>query len=120
MKVAVSSLGPSLDDRVDERFGRAAYLLIVDDDTLAVEAVENTANRDALQGAGLGAAEIVSERGAVVAITGHLGPKAFHALYLSGIEGYNGTGMSVRDAVEALRSGGLVRLDEGEAHAGVS
>ena len=33
MKVAVSSVGPSLEDRVDERFGRASYLLIVDDDT---------------------------------------------------------------------------------------
>lgn len=116
----MSALGPSLDDRVDERFGRAAYLLIVDDDSPDIEVVDNSANRDALQGAGLGAAEVVSERKAIAVITGHLGPKAFSALQLSGITGYDGAGMTVRGAVEELRTGKLVRLTAGEAHAGMS
>lgn len=119
VKVAVSALGPSLDDRVDERFGRAAYLLIVDDGTLEVTAVDNTGNRDALQGSGIGAAEIVSEHGAGAVVTGHLGPKAFRALNLAGIPGYAGAGMAVREAVGALESGSLAALSEGEAHAGM-
>jgi predicted Fe-Mo cluster-binding NifX family protein len=119
MKVAVSSLGRSLDDRVDERFGRAAYLIFVDQDTLATEVVDNAANRDALQGAGIGAAEKVSEGGASAVITGHLGPKAYSATKAAGIKGYNGTGMTVRDAVEAFKAGQLPELDEGEAHAGI-
>lgn len=41
MRVAISARGPSLDDRVDERFGRAAYLLIVDDDRPDCEVVDN-------------------------------------------------------------------------------
>lgn len=118
MRLAVSSLGASLDDRVDERFGRASYLLILDDDTL-VQAVDNSANRDAMQGSGLGAAEIVSEHGATAVITGHLGPKAFSALKRCGISGYDGTGMTVREAVEKQRSGQLVRLAEGEPQAGM-
>ena len=120
MRVAVSSLGPSLEDKVDERFGRAAYLLIVDDDAPAPEVVDNTANRDALQGAGLGTAEIASEHGVGAVITGHLGPKAFAALRLAGIDGFMGTGKTVRDAVEELRAGTLARLTEGDAHAGMS
>lgn len=120
MKIAVSSLGPSLDDKVDERFGRAAYLLIVDDDTLDVQAVDNSANRDALQGSGLGAAEIVNEHGATLVITGHLGPKAFSALKRCDISGYDGTGMTVREAVERQRSGRLVGLAEGESQAGMN
>ncbi|MDP2183778.1 MAG: NifB/NifX family molybdenum-iron cluster-binding protein [Actinomycetota bacterium] len=120
MKVAVSALGPSLDDRVDERFGRAAYLIIVDDATLANEVIDNSANRDALQGAGLGAAEVVSEHGAAAVITGHLGPKAFNALRLAGVTGYNGTSMTVRSAIEEFKSGRLARLTEGEAQAGMS
>jgi predicted Fe-Mo cluster-binding NifX family protein len=120
MKIAVSALGPSLDDKVDERFGRAAYLLLVDDDTLAFEAVDNTANLNAMQGAGLGAAEAVANGGAASVITGHLGPKAFQALQIAGVAGYNGTGMTVRDAVSAFKVGQLSRLDEGEAHAGIS
>ncbi|MHB0980652.1 MAG: NifB/NifX family molybdenum-iron cluster-binding protein [Thermoleophilia bacterium] len=120
MRVAVSALGPSLGDRVDERFGRAAYLLIVDDDRPDCEVVDNGVNRDALQGAGLGAAEVVSEHGATAVITGHLGPKAFTALQLSGVTGYDGTGMTVRSAVEELRLGRLARLTAGQAHSGMS
>ena len=118
MKVAVSALGLSLDDRVDERFGRAVYLLIVDTGTMSVDAVDNARNRDALQGAGIGAAEIVSEHQATAVITGHLGPKAFRALELAGVTGYDGTGMTVRAALAALGSGDLTELTEGEAHTG--
>jgi predicted Fe-Mo cluster-binding NifX family protein len=119
MKVAVSALGPSLDARVDERFGRAMFLLVVDDETLAVEPFDNRANCDALQGAGLGAAEAVAERGAAAVVTGHLGPKAFRALQLADIRGFNGVGMTVRDAVQALKDGLLEPLSEGESHSGI-
>lgn len=120
MKIAVSALGPALDDLVDERFGRAAFFLVIDPETLAFEAVDNSANRDALQGAGLGAAEAVAGHGAASVITGHLGPKAYQALQLAGIDGFNGTGLTARDAVAAFKDGRLARLSEGEAHAGIS
>jgi predicted Fe-Mo cluster-binding NifX family protein len=119
MKIAVSALGSSLDDRVDERFGRAEYLLLVDPSTFVVEVVDNGENRDALQGAGLGAAEAVATRGAESVITGHLGPKAYRALKAAGIDGYGAAGMTVREAVDAFAEGGLKLLDEGEAHAGL-
>ena len=120
MRVAVSALGSTLDSRVDERFGRAEYLLLVDSTTLDFEVVDNGANRSALQGAGLGAAEAVSEGGAGAVITGHLGPKAYRALEALGVSGYDGTGMTVREALEALASGRLAGLSEGEAHGGLS
>ncbi len=119
MKVGVSAIGPTLDDRVDERFGRAAYLLVVDAETLALEAIDNTVNRNALQGSGIGAAEIVASRGVEAMVTGHLGPKAYKALRAAGIEGFEGTGMTVRDAVDAWAEGGLDSLAQGEAHAGM-
>jgi predicted Fe-Mo cluster-binding NifX family protein len=119
MRVAISALGPSLDDRVDERFGRAEYLLLVDDDTYALDVVDNTANRDAFQGAGLGAAEKIVEGGATAVITGHLGPKAYRALQVAGVVGYGGAGMTAREAVGALKAGQLVSLSEGEAHSGI-
>jgi predicted Fe-Mo cluster-binding NifX family protein len=118
MKVAISTWGPTLDDLVDERFGRAEYLLLVDE-SLEVEVVDNTMNRDALQGAGLGAAEKVVEGGATAVITGHLGPKAFNALQAAGVAGYSGTGMTARDAFESLRAGRLQPLSEGKAHNGL-
>jgi len=119
VKVGVSAIGPTLDDRVDERFGRAAHLLVIDTASLAFEAVDNAANRNALQGSGIGAAEIVSSRGVDAVVTGHLGPKAYKALQAAGIEGFEGTGMTVREAVDAWVEGTLKPLTEGEAHTGM-
>ncbi|MBF4510759.1 MAG: NifB/NifX family molybdenum-iron cluster-binding protein [Aeromicrobium sp.] len=119
MTLAVSALGPSLEDRVDERFGRAHYLLFVDEQDGTLEAVDNTTNRNALQAAGIATAELVSDRGATAVITGHLGPKAFAALGAAGIPGYDGSGMTVREALDRFVEGGLRKLDEaGEAHQG--
>ncbi|PKQ29452.1 MAG: dinitrogenase iron-molybdenum cofactor biosynthesis protein [Actinobacteria bacterium HGW-Actinobacteria-10] len=119
MKVGVSALGPTIDDRVDERFGRAAYLLVVDESSLEVETLDNAVNRNALQGAGIGAAEAVATRGVQAVITGHLGPKAYKALQAAGIEGFEGTRMTVRDAVIAFTARTLASLGEGEAHTGM-
>jgi predicted Fe-Mo cluster-binding NifX family protein len=119
MKVVVSSLGTTLDDPVDERFGRAVHLLICDTETLQVDARDNNANRNALQGAGLGAAEIVAGSGANTVITGHLGPKAYKALKMAGVDGFCGTGMTVREAIEAHVDGRLKKLSEDTAGRGM-
>lgn len=112
MKVAVSALGPSLDDEVDERFGRALFLLVVDLDTLRFDVLDNSANKHALQGAGLGAAEAVSAAAADAVITGHLGPKAFRALKAIDVQGFSGVGMSVREALGAFAANQLKPLDD--------
>lgn len=119
MRVAVSALGITLDDRVDDHFGRARYLIIADTDGGEPVVVDNAANMNALQGAGIGAAEIASEHEASAVITGHLGPKAFAALHAAGIPGFNGSGMTVHEAVKAYAEDRLEPLSEaGEAHAG--
>ena len=41
MKIAITAAGPGLDDRVEARFGRCAYFLVVNPDTLELEALEN-------------------------------------------------------------------------------
>ncbi|MBN2848268.1 MAG: NifB/NifX family molybdenum-iron cluster-binding protein [Coriobacteriia bacterium] len=119
MKVAITSLGPTVEDMVDERFGRAMYFIVADTEGDSVDVVANDANRNALGGAGTASAELVSGRGAEAVITGHLGPKAFSGLKAAGIRGYDGGGMTVAAALAAFAEGTLRSLDEaGEAHAG--
>jgi len=79
MKVAVAAKEPGLDERRDERFGRAAYFVVVDTGTWAVNSLDNRDNQQALHGAGIAAAERVAEQGVDAVITGHLGPKAYQA-----------------------------------------
>lgn len=117
MKVAVSALGPDLDSAVDDKFGRAMWFIVYDTDSGSFEAIDNASNRDAMKGAGFGAVETVSNAGAAAVITGHLGPNAFRVLGSLGIEGYVGSGKTVRQAIEAFQAGSLERIDTaGEAH----
>ena len=119
MKVAITALGPTVEDKVDERFGRAMYFIVADTEADGVDVIANDANRNALQGAGIASAELVADHGAEAVITGHLGPKAFSGLKAAGIHGYDGAGMTVAAALAAFAGGTLRSLDEaGEAHAG--
>jgi predicted Fe-Mo cluster-binding NifX family protein len=42
MKLAITSKGTDLDSEVDPRFGRAAYILIVDTFSLGVQVLDNS------------------------------------------------------------------------------
>jgi predicted Fe-Mo cluster-binding NifX family protein len=106
MKVAVSSTGPSLDSQVDPRFGRCQYLLIVDVESMAFEALENLALTSP-GGAGIQAAELVAGNGAGAVITGNCGPNAYQVLSAAGIPVFIGASGSVRQAIDAYRRGDL-------------
>ena len=105
MKVAVTAKGVMLDSEIDPRFGRAPYILIVDIETLAFEAVDNSDNVNAFKGAGIQAATMVSDRGAEVLMTGYCGPKAFATLEAAGVKVVSDVTGRVRDAVAALKAG---------------
>jgi predicted Fe-Mo cluster-binding NifX family protein len=107
MKLCVTSTGKDLNSQVDERFGRADYFLIIDTDTLSVEVVPNTAQATG-QGAGIGAAQIIADKGVDVLLTGVVGPNAFHALKTAGIKIYEGASDNdtAREALEKFKKGG--------------
>ncbi len=105
MKVAVTARGVTLDDEVDPRFGRALYILIIDTDSLEFEAVDNSENVNALKGAGIQTATIISEKGAEVLLTGYCGPNAFKTVNAAGIKVVNDVTGTVREAVEKFKTG---------------
>ena len=99
-KIAISCEGPSLEDLVDPRFGRAAGFLIVNPDTMSTDYVDNGSSQVMAQGAGIQAAETVAATGARVLLTGYVGPKAFMALQAAGIKvGQDLKNMTAREAV---------------------
>jgi len=105
MKIAVTSTGKDLDSPMDPRFGRAAYILIVDTDTLDVEVLDNAENVNAFKGAGIQAASMVSDKSAEVLLTGYCGPKAFMTLEAAKIRVANDIEGTVEDAVKAFNEG---------------
>jgi len=106
MKVAVCSMGNTLDSPVDPRFGRCANFVIVDTDTMEFT-VESNPGALMGQGAGIQAAQLLSGRGVDAVVAGNFGPNAFQVLAAASIRIYLGVGGTVRQAVEQLQSGAL-------------
>lgn len=105
MKIAISATGKELSSAVDPRFGRAAYLLIIDPDTnTIVEAIDNQAANEASQGAGIKAASLIAEAGAKAILTGFVGPKAAVVCEKAGIAMLNGIEGTVAEAIEHFRT----------------
>jgi len=105
-KVAVTSEGPNLTDRVDPRFGRAGGFVVVDLETMATTYVDNGGSQAMAHGAGIQAAENIVNAGAGVLLTGYVGPKAFEALKAGGVKiGQNLDNMTVGEVVELYKAG---------------
>ena len=86
---------------VSEQFGRCAYFIIVDSETMKWEPIFNQA-AGMMGGAGPEAARLISSRGVEVVLTGSVGPNAEPALKSAGIKivtGISGT-LTVKQAVE--------------------
>ncbi len=114
MKVAVTAQGRAPDSPVDQRFGRAAFLVIADLDDGRRETLDNLAAAGSPHEAGLQTARVLADRGVGAVITGHCGPKAFKALAAAGIRVMLGASGRVEDALECFKRGELREAREGD------
>jgi predicted Fe-Mo cluster-binding NifX family protein len=98
-----------LNDRMDERFGRAEAFLVIDASTgEAVETIDNTLV-GAPHGAGTGAANMLKSAGVGKVISGRFGPKACDALRAHGIEAWIAPPrITAGEALRLLEGGGLL------------
>jgi len=74
MKVAITSTGNSLESKLDQRFGRCAFFLIYDTETLGIEFIPNP-NKDAQNGAGPASVQMVASHNVQKIISGEFGIK---------------------------------------------
>lgn len=103
MKIAVTSTGRTIESPMDPRFGRAPFILIVDDDCNLIEAIDNSTNVNALRGAGIQAAKTIADRKVDMLLTGRCGPNAFTTLQAAGIKVGTEQSGTVREAVERAK-----------------
>ncbi len=105
MKIAVTSKGQDLNAEVDPRFGRAAYIIIVDTDTLKFEVIDNALNKDSFKGAGIQAAASICDKEVKVLLTGFCGPNAFKTLEAADIKVGNDAAGTVQNAIDQYTAG---------------
>jgi nitrogen fixation protein NifU and related proteins len=112
MKVIVTAVSPSFDSEFDPRFGRGAYFIIVDTETMQWEAFPNS-GVDAQGGAGAVAVQFAAEHGANAVISGDFGPTASLALNAADVPMYlNNTGGSIRDVIDRFQAGALQQFNK--------
>ena len=106
MKIAITSLGETLEAKVDPRFGRAARFVVIDTETMDFNVIKNE-NLDAAGGAGINSAKVVIDAGAEAVLTGNCGPNAERTLRAAGIKLYTGVTGTLAEALELFKSGKL-------------
>jgi predicted Fe-Mo cluster-binding NifX family protein len=112
MKIAISSQGKDLDSQVDPRFGRARYFIIYDTERDDFEVIDNGANVNAGQGAGIQAAQSVVSQQVDLVVSGNLGPKAFQVLSAADVKTALWADGNVSEAIELAKDEQLKLTDK--------
>ena len=111
VKIIITASSASLDAEFDPRFGRCAYFLAMDTETMAWEAFPNP-GINASGGAGTQAAQFVAKQKVAAVISGDFGPNASSALNAAGILMYLNKGNgSIQEIVKRFNAGELVKVD---------
>ncbi len=111
MRVGVSATGGNLNARIDDRFGRCPWFLVVDTDSLEFDALQNRHAEEAM-GAGMAAAKDLVDKHVDAVISGQVGPKAYEVLRALSIDIFLVSGgITVKDALERLKKGELQRME---------
>jgi predicted Fe-Mo cluster-binding NifX family protein len=112
MKIAVTSQGTDLNSEVDPRFGRAAYILIVDSETMEYESLDNSENINRLKGAGIQASVMIKNSGAEILMTGYCGPNAVKTLNAAKIKIISNISGTVQNAIDIFKGGNFSYTSE--------
>ena len=110
MLIAVSATGTTLEDQVDQRFGRCKYFILVDSDTLTFEVISNQ-GVFASSGAGIKAAQTLAEKGVKAVISGNVGPNAFDTLTAADIEIFIGATGEIKNIIHKFNRGELKKTE---------
>jgi predicted Fe-Mo cluster-binding NifX family protein len=111
MRVGISATGHDLNARVDDRFGRCPWFLVVDSDSLEFTIVENRHAEEGM-GAGMGAAKDLIDAHVDAVISGQVGPKAYEVLKAGDIDIFLVSGgITVKEALGRLKRGELRKME---------
>lgn len=121
MKIAITSMGAKLEDKVDPRFGRCHYFISFDTETNKFEAIENT-GAQGMGGVGIQSGQIMADKGVETVLTGSCGPNAFQTLQAAGIKVITGASGTVQEAIDKFKSGKLKAISQANAsaHSGIN
>ncbi|WP_024821261.1 NifB/NifX family molybdenum-iron cluster-binding protein [Aminobacterium mobile] len=102
MRIAAAVNEPTIKSLIAERFARAPYFIIVDENGNLLEAIENT-NAEQGHGAGGAAVRLLSKHNIDLVIVPRLGPNAEEALAQAGIKHFKAEGLTLEEALNNVK-----------------
>ncbi len=110
MRICITATGPDLDSTIDPRFGRCNYFVILNEKGELIKSIKNQA-ATTMRGAGVQAAQIISDNNVSVLITGQIGPHAYETLQTAGIEIMTSPfGLTAQEAFNLYQNGQLNKV----------
>jgi predicted Fe-Mo cluster-binding NifX family protein len=111
MKIAVSSMGKDIEDKISDVFGRCPYFIIAEIEGKKIKGIEAVKNEsiDQMGGAGISTARLVADKNVNAVITGNVGPRALDVLRQFNIEIYSYDG-TVKTALQTFVDGKIEKL----------
>jgi predicted Fe-Mo cluster-binding NifX family protein len=112
MKLLVTATTSEINAPVDPRFGRCAFFILVETDSLEWKAFPNPGSNEP-GGAGIKAAQFAADHEAEVVLSGEFGPNAFNALKAANIRMFHvDNAFSVLDAINQFKKEQLTPVAE--------
>lgn len=111
MRIAVTAEGKELSSEIDLRFGRAKWLIVIDNETDEYQVHDNVVNLNAVQGAGIQTGQNIANLGVEAVITGNVGPNAFKTLDAAGIRIFLAEKQTVQEAIDSFKAGKLKEVN---------
>jgi predicted Fe-Mo cluster-binding NifX family protein len=111
MIVAIPAAGSTPAAAVDPRFGRAQGFMLYNSETDNYHYIENSQNLNAVQGAGIQAAQHIAAHKAGVLLCGNVGPKAYALLQKAGITLFSCRSETVEQAITDWKANALSPID---------
>ncbi|MBN1255723.1 MAG: NifB/NifX family molybdenum-iron cluster-binding protein [Deltaproteobacteria bacterium] len=110
MKIAIASKGKTISSRVDDRFGRCPYFLIVDTTSMTTETIENPGQTEK-NAAGIRACQMLIDEGVNAVVVKNIGHNALVTLTGAGMDVYTVASGTVSAVVEKVKRGELTAVE---------
>jgi predicted Fe-Mo cluster-binding NifX family protein len=110
MKIAVTSTGKTISSRVDDRFGRCPYFLIVDTTSKTTKVIENPGQTEK-NAAGIRACQMLIDEGVNAVVVKNIGHNAIVTLTGAGMDVYTVASGTVSAVVEQVKRGELTAVE---------
>jgi predicted Fe-Mo cluster-binding NifX family protein len=120
MKIAVTSKSNTLESKIDPRFGRCSYFLIIDIETMSFKPISNESTMSS-GGAGIQAAQTIAKLEIEVVLTGNIGPNAFQTLSAAGIKVFTGASGTIKEVIDKYKKRELIeaKVPNVNSHSGM-